>query len=142
MKFYNDCRIFIYTDHNRAPRCNVTSDVGHRGTRLPRLLGLRAAMFTLSNTGCYQAEKTWQPRNTADWTARERVADDNLGSLYRLIRVYYFLCIIYDIAVHGSPAHVLGSCSKSLSIGSLNYGIYSLKYFYFPSPLLIARIKD
>ena len=85
MKFYNDCRIFIYTDDNRAPRCNVTSDVGHRGTPLPRVLGLRAAMFTPSNTGCYQAERTWQPRMLTDWVARERAADDNLGALLRAL---------------------------------------------------------
>ena len=67
----------------RAPRCNVTGDVGRPGSQLPRLLGLIAAMFTLSNTRCYQADATWQPRIAVAWAEREREADDNLGSLYR-----------------------------------------------------------
>ena len=70
--------------------CKVTSDVVRQGTRLPRLLDLIAAMFILSNTRCYQAEATWQPRMLTDWVARERAADDNLGALNSLTSVLFF----------------------------------------------------
>ena len=78
---FKSVKNLIYTV-NRAPRCNVTSDVGRPGTQLPRLLGLKAALFTLSNTRCYQADATWQPRMAVAWAEREREADDNLGSLF------------------------------------------------------------
>ena len=74
----------------RDVRRNVTSDVVRQGTRLPRLLDLIAAMFILSNTRCYQAEATWQPRMLTDWVARERAADDNLGALNSLTSILFF----------------------------------------------------